>query len=88
MEYSNFTFATVPVVVQVIFWDVPTTHCSAPLGAVIAKAPCILKLLLETSKALALFTSLIRALRVVEIVSGTVQAYVPALSVEAIIILG
>src|SRR5207245_7888273 len=46
-EYSSFTFARLPVLVQVIGWTLPTVHCSPPFGLVSARAPSILKGLSE-----------------------------------------
>src|SRR5207245_321401 len=48
-EYSSFTFATLPVLVQVTGWTLPTVHCSPPFGLVRARAPSILKAASERS---------------------------------------
>src|SRR5437870_4143859 len=48
-EYSSFTFARLPVLVQVIGWALPTVHCSPPFGLVTARAPSILKAASERS---------------------------------------
>src|SRR3989475_9687644 len=42
-EYSSFTSASVPAVVQVMFWVAPTAQTSPPTGAVRASEPLMLK---------------------------------------------
>src|SRR2546422_4006710 len=56
-EYSSFTFATLPVLVQVIGLTLPTAHCSPPFGLVTVRAPSILKGLSERSFASGSFGS-------------------------------
>src|SRR5437867_1117403 len=42
-EYSSFTSASVPAVVQVMFWAAPTPQTSPPTGEVRAREPLMLK---------------------------------------------
>ena len=65
--------ATEPVVVQVMFCEVPTVQISPPLGAVKAKPPRMAKLASETSSTVASAASEILTLQVVETESGMVQ---------------
>ena len=88
-EYSSFTLATVPRVVQVIVRSSYVIQRSPPFGAVTVKPAWIAKFASETSETALLFTSLTRILTVEEIASGTVQAKLPptlfTLGVEAVI---
>src|SRR5256885_16212269 len=76
-EYSSFTLATVPRVVQVIVRSSFVIQRSPPFGAVTVKPAWIAKFASETSETALLFTSLTRILTVEEIASGTVQAKLP-----------
>src|SRR2546427_11669950 len=49
LEYSSFTLAIEPVLVQVMVWTVPTPHFSPPLGAVTVREPTILKFAYDVS---------------------------------------
>jgi hypothetical protein len=72
-----------PVRTHVIGCAELTIHVSAPLGEVSVKAPFILKLLFDTSNAVASLTSEMRTFTCVEIASGIVHEYVPELATEA-----
>ena len=86
LEYSSFTLAIEPVLVQVMVWAVPTPHFSPPLGAVTVREPTILKFASEVSATVASAVLVTRTLTVELILSGTVHAYVPAAaSVDAVI---
>src|SRR5437867_383913 len=74
VEYSSFTVANVPALVQVMVFAVPTPQTSPPLGAVKVREPLIVKLAFEMSLTLVSSTSVIRTRTVAEIASGTVQA--------------
>src|SRR3989454_132553 len=76
-EYSSFTLATVPRVVQVIVRSSFVIQRSPPLGAVTVNAAAMAKFASETSPTALLFTSVTRTLTVEEIASGTVQAKLP-----------
>src|SRR3989449_1529967 len=76
-EYSSFTLATVPRVVQVIVRSSYVIQRSPPFGAVTVKPAWIAKFASETSPTAPLFTSVTRTLTVEEIASGTVQAKLP-----------
>src|SRR2546422_6038114 len=77
VEYSSFTSASVPTLVQVMVWVEPTTHVSPPLGAVRARAPRILKFAGDVEVTAVSLLRVILTLTVVEIASGTVQAKLP-----------
>src|SRR2546426_7359273 len=49
VEYSSFTLGTVPEVVQLIAWVLPTVQVSPPFGATRTRPPRILKFASETS---------------------------------------
>jgi hypothetical protein len=74
VEYSSFTVAKLPVLVQVIFWLAPTTQTSVPLGAVRVTEPLISKGALESSNTVASAVLVMRTRRAVPMASGTVQA--------------
>src|SRR5438445_467990 len=74
VEYSSFTSASVPALVQVMVRLSPTTHVSPPLGAVRARAPRILKFAGDVEVTVESLLRVIRTFTVVEIASGTVQA--------------
>src|SRR2546426_727509 len=78
-EYSSFTFATLPVLVQVIGLTLPTAHCSPPFGLVTVRAPSILKGLSERSFASGSFGSETRTLMsyAEEMSFGMVQEKLP-----------
>src|SRR5207253_8645225 len=76
-EYSSFTLATVPRVVQVIVRSSYVIQRSPPFGAVTVNAAAMAKFASETSPTAPLFTSVTRTLTVEEIASGTVQAKLP-----------
>src|SRR2546422_954290 len=78
-EYSSFTFAMVPVLVQVIGLTPPTAHCPPPLGLVRARAAVILNGLSERSFASGSFGSETRTLMSYpeEMSFGTVQEKLP-----------
>src|SRR5437899_2493572 len=84
-EYSSFTNWIEPVLVQVMFWAVPTPHFSPPLGAVRVREPTILKFASEVSATEASALLVTRTLTVELILSGTVQVYVCAASVAPVI---
>src|SRR2546422_8489219 len=89
VEYSSFTSASVPALVQVMVWVEPTTHVSPPLGAVRARAPRILKFAGDVEVTAVSLLRVILTLTVVEIASGTVQAKLPpAAGVEPAITVG
>src|SRR5437899_12903052 len=81
-EYSSFTLATVPRVVQVIVRSSFVIQRSPPFGAVTVKPAWIAKFASEASATALLFTSLTRILTVEEIASGIVQAKLPATLLE------
>src|SRR2546425_13265803 len=86
LEYSSFTLAIEPVLVQVMVWAVPTPHFSPPLGAVTVREPTILKFASDVSVTVASAVLVTRTLTVELILSGTVHAHVPAAaSVDAVI---
>ena len=74
VEYSSFTFAIDPVLVQVMFREEPTVHASPPFGAVRVSEPLIVKVALEAAVTVASAFKVIRTFTLVEIASGTVQA--------------
>src|SRR2546425_270690 len=78
-ECSSFTFATLPVLVQVIGLTLPTAHCSPPFGLVTVRAPSILKGLSERSFASGSFGSETRTLMsyAEEMSFGMVQEKLP-----------
>ena len=87
MEYSSFTLAIEPLIVQVMVLRLPTSQFSEPLGAVRVRAPTILKLASDLSVTDASPVSVTRTLIVEEMALGIVQAKVPdAPGVEAIIV--
>src|SRR2546425_909922 len=71
-EYSSFTSASVPPVVQVMFWVEPTPQTSPPTGAVRASAPLMVKAAegAATGPSVGCFT---RTLTVLANASATVQ---------------
>ena len=83
VEYSSFTLATEPVLVQVIVRGVLTSQASPPLGAVSVRPPMILKAALESSKTETSEVSVTRTLTVAEMSLGIVQAKLPVFGVEA-----
>src|SRR5438552_18057878 len=88
-EYSSFTAASVPALVQVMVWVEPTIQVSPPLGAVRAREPRILKFAGDVWVTVPSLLRVILTLTVVEIASGTVQAKLPpAAGVEAVITIG
>src|SRR5712691_8778425 len=74
MEYSSFTVAKVPALVQVMVFEVPTPQTSPPLGAVKVREPLIVKLAFEVSLTVASLASETRTLTAVDMLSGTTQA--------------
>ncbi|MCX5708846.1 MAG: hypothetical protein NTY14_07780, partial [Candidatus Omnitrophica bacterium] len=72
MENSSLTLATEPARVQVIFLVVPICQASAPLGAVMVKAPLMVNVALETSSTVASLVSRILTLKFAPIASGMV----------------
>ena len=64
---------TVPVVVQLIAWVLPTIQASPPFGAETTRPPRILKLASETSLAEESAGSETRTFTVAEIASGMIQ---------------
>src|SRR2546427_11593108 len=71
-EYSSFTSASVPAVVQVMFWVAPTAQTSPPTGAVRASEPLMLKAA-ETAETVASVGCLTRTLTVLAMASATVH---------------
>src|SRR2546426_117085 len=71
-EYSSFTSASVPPVVQVMFWVEPTPQTSPPTGAVRASAPLMVKAA-EVAATVASVGCFTRTLTVLAIASATVQ---------------
>src|SRR2546425_13363197 len=85
VEYSSFTSASVPALVQVMVRVSPTAHVSPPLGAVRARAPRILKFAGDVEVTAVSLLRVILTLTVVEIAAGTVQAQLPpAAGVEGV----
>ena len=74
VEYSSFTLANVPALVQVMVLILPTAQLSPPFGAVRVREPLTAKLASEVSPTVASLASEIRIRRLVPIASGIVQA--------------
>src|SRR5437773_1903107 len=87
-EYSSFTLAMAPVLVQVMVWAVLTPQASPPFGALTVRLPLIEKLASEVSLAEALVTSATRTRTVLEMLSGIVHEKLPVLATEAATTLG
>jgi hypothetical protein len=79
VEYSIFTFPTVPVIVQVMARDVPTIQLSPPFGDVtvivgVGTCAAIVNEALLTSAGVPVDASLIRTRQFDDTVLGTAQA--------------
>ncbi len=84
VEYSIFTFATVPYVVHVIFLESPTVQTSPPSGAVMSKPAFTSKTASETLYTSTSAASEIFTLSVLPMASGIVHGKVsPPAGVEA-----
>ena len=82
MEYSIFTFPTVPIVVQVISCVEPTVTLSPPLGEVTVMADDVAGVIENTASLTSCWTisesaALIRTRHSSDGVSGTVQLKTP-----------